>query len=470
MEGTVLAVPRATRQTIAVRSWHCVSIALLSIVGCSHEQTLGSADDAGGDTAVDDTTADGTSDGASPDAEVIVDPQWRSYDMVVSKVTRSFTKPVPAIDSTDWRGRVDLREAAATPVVVMTPEYGTPVALSRKGRTWSATELPVRIVTPTPFGSLEDRWTTFEVVGDAKPASAMARGISIVTTGDGSVEGTLEGTVTLETDRSPPFWRAFAESAFAEVPLPWDARAFLASEPYEGMASPSYVFPVGTSMLALDRRRSSAWGVTRELGVDVRGRDWDAIVDLAAVGVDLPDLMGNHLDGAPHFKFGGAKVAARSAKTWLPTTTDGVFVWGAAVASSCGGTSCLVMGPFAWDACSRGSEGGVALRLPGFGTATITVDVIGRSTAAPPLAAPFFAEVAEPGIAAVPMVIAAPTWKIRGDGSFDASWSVVAPKTGGTETGVAVSAGGVGVKRAQSCASTPRYELTIRVSRIDLGG
>jgi hypothetical protein len=302
---------------------------------------------------------------------------------------------------------------------------------------------------------VDETYAHFEIAFDEAgvPRSLTATGQASAFAGDVGTSGTATATITLAADAVAPTWRASAAASFANRALPWDARTVEASEPYEGQADFATLFP-GAARADFDVTpfaTAAAWGApatTRERGVTLVAKRWDAVAALRARGAPVVDVAGN-VALAAELPFDGIGVDSMAASS-LPAGAAGGRPWGDVKGQSdCGdGKPCLVVGPFQQSYCGGGSAGGVAARLRGAGHATFRVRITAKSDFGGGPAGQNVLHVlaTNPGSKPATDTLAFPT-TASADGTYDTGWktiTVTTPNATASETGVAVGAGGVG--------------------------
>jgi hypothetical protein len=327
--------------------------------------------------------------------------------------------------------------------------------------------------------AVSESYDTFEIGFDAAgaPTSIVATGQANAFAGDVGMSGTVKATIALAPDAIAPTWTASAVASFADRALPWDARGVMASEPYEGSVAFADLFP-GADPAAFDLTREKAatdWGappVTRERGVTLTPRAWDAADALVARSVGVRDVAGNVASVGPlafstiHLDPPTTAVLASGAS---PATR-----WGSpTLQADCGdGKPCTVLGPFRQSFCGGGSVGGFAARLLGAGHATFRL----RVTATSSFGGGWYGQMPVHVLATNPgqaPVVEEPLALSGGDGggSFDSGWKTVTlttPDAHASETGVAISAGGKGAGPSMvDCGPAPApVDVTVYVGEV----
>lgn len=328
---------------------------------------------------------------------------------------------------------------------------------------------------------VSETYAHFELAFDEAglPRALTATGQASAFAGDVGTTGTATATIALAADTVAPTWHANAAASFANQALPWDARTVEASEPYEGQAAFETLFP-GAARVDFDVTpfaTAVAWGspaTTRERGVTVMARRWDAVAPLRARGAPVVDVAGN-LAVVGDLSSGGIGVDLLAASS-LPAGAAGGSPWGdAKTLSDCGdGKPCLVIGPFRQSYCGGGSAGGVAARLRGAGHASFRVRLTARSSygGGPSGQAVAHVLATNPGAKPATDTLAFPT-SASPDGTYDTGWktiSVATPNAAASETGIAVSAGGVGsAPVVADCGPAPSpAEVTVYLGEVSV--
>ncbi len=391
--------------------------------------------------------------------------------------------------SVGMTARIDLRldEAGNVELVAVTP-FGQAVrATGTRGAT-TALDVPQSNSAASnglSFSGRNSSWSVtetyshFEIAFDAAgtPQTLTATGQASAFSGDVGTQGTATATITLGADVVAPTWRASAEASFANRGLPWDARIVEASEPYEGTADFAALFPGATradfDVTALTTE--AAWGspaATRERGVRLLAKRWDATSPLYVQGAPVRDLAGNVAATSllPYDTIG----LQLSAGSTLPSGSLSAIPWGdAKVQPGCGeGGPCLVVGPFRQSYCGGGSAGGIAARLRGAGHASFRVRVTATSTfgGGPSGQAVLHVLATNPGAVPVTDALTFPT-TASADGTYDTGWKTITlttPSATAAETGIAVSAGGLGSAPViADCGPAPSpADLTVYIGEV----
>jgi len=328
-----------------------------------------------------------------------------------------------------------------------------------------------------------DSWESLTVVFDTtgRPIEGTITGRTFLEQGDVAWSGTISAKVTFGPDVSAPSFRTSSSPTFASVPLPWDEHLIEASEPYgKGTELTAFVGEAAKGMKATPLTQST-WLGDAPRGFRLRLTDWDLKMPIRVGAPPVSDPAGNVTVSAAAMQLQGAYVAQRAVPYLrFDDYAGAAMMWGDAKPStSCGaGKSCIAIGPFKHSYCSGGSKGGVATRLPsGLGIVNASVRAVAKRIATygggviPPGAIRLSA--ARPGEKAV---VGEDTlkWPTTTGTEVDTGWTTLSLKApGGAETGVAVSAGGVG-STTSGCAyyggppMPEEWEITVYVEAITL--
>ncbi len=329
---------------------------------------------------------------------------------------------------------------------------------------------------------IDDWYDALTVVFDSagRPIEGRVSGRTQLMQGDVVWSGTIDATVTFTPDTVAPSWRGSSMVSFATVPLPWDERIVETSEPYEGALSLASIFGDRATLLAGAPITQETWPKTAWRGFRVRASDWEARWPLAAKPQPVGDLAGNVAAVGTSIMLDGVAVAKRATRYLRFDDYAGApTLWGAAAASSSGcrpGRACVAIGPFTHSYCANGSQGGIATRLPGFGTITASVRAVAKRTSTwggggtPPTNLVHL-QSANPGLAPVQTETTL-TWLPSTSEPRDTGWVSVTGKGAGTpaETGIALSVGGIG-RATPSCLYGPipeQWEVTVYVDEISI--
>ena len=429
-----------------------------------------------GGVVVDGGTGTNTNHGTS-----YVDA-WKSFTMRITSASRTWSDPAPPPTTGDptagWSGRVDFDPGAqpgdAAHVVIL-PQFadGTSVdGTSGATITFNAPSyerlLSVAAAAPgPPFGALQDDYDTLvvQLAQDGTPTGGTLSGRTEYSDGDVAFDGTVTATITFEPDHASPTWQWTGATPFAPVTLPWDVHTVAASEPYEeALGADAFVEGVAPTAMAFTSTPSAAHGTMKNRSATLTWIDWDLSGTAVGTSPTVHDFATNASVAAPPANVPGVTIARRDTGSWAPD--DGgppAFTWGPShvVLSEC--DTCapeLALGPVNGGDCAP-SGAGFATRLAASGPYMVRL----RAHAAPPYSgAPYLGpppgvsdvvhvEIVVPGKAPQNVDVSSMKWpeSAASDGSYDTGFVDVWASPGGpsSETGVAVSAGGLGA--SSSC-------------------
>jgi hypothetical protein len=385
--------------------------------------------------------------------------------------------------------RIDVRidQAGQVELVAITP-FGEPVRATGSRGSTTVVDVPqagdyvsngLSFRGTSAGWSVSETYAHFEIAFDAAgaPRTLTATGQASAFSGDVGTQGTATATIALVADVVAPTWRASAAASFAHQALPWDARVVEASEPYEGQVDFATIYS-GATRADFDvtpLTTTVAWGspaVTRERGVTVVAKRWDAVGGLHAWGAPVADVAGNVAPRTPLSSPGiGVDLLGGSV---LSAGAPGGLQWGEVKGlSDCGdGKPCLVVGPFRQSYCGGGSAGGVAARLRGAGHVSFRVRVTAKSVygGSPSGQAALHVLATNPGAEPASDTLAMPSAP-SADGTYDTGWktiTVTTPDASASETGVAIGGGGLGsAPLVADCGPAPSpAEVTVYIGEV----
>jgi hypothetical protein len=340
--------------------------------------------------------------------------------------------------------------------------------------------LSVEQATSTATTELRFDSVLFELDGHALPLAGVLKGVAYVHDRGGDRYGEVTASFVASADLEAPRWRARSTSAFAPTPLPWDERIIETSEPYEGHVAIAALFPA-TSLQARPLSTPLLWGAPpkdREYGLMIALQSWDDATTLTSSATVVRDLAGNASSIAGALSFPGAAVAKLETGVLEPSEVglDDVTEWGPIRIESCPGSSpaasCYALGPVEVSACAPSSVAGFAARLKGEGATTFELRAVAKGDGY--YGAPFNAVYVASAIPGQPARIDGSTirWSAPVADTYDTGWTTVTMAALGaaSETGVAVSVGGLGPPAGRSlCDLSRRSTLTLHVRRIHVG-
>ncbi len=482
------------------------SLAFILITGCGGKyEDPGVQHDSGTDSELVDTGGLDRDTGARDDGPPPV-TGFRSYTATIVSVDAKSTsgggapEPTGPSPSMGWIGRIDIAAGGTgeTRAEIMAPFRdlvalkgccGSSVTLTR-GKESDAPLHFLSVSGPAaPYGARSDEYESLTVTfgSDGAPVAATARGRSRGTYPGTYYEAELTATIKLTPDTTKPTFRATASTAFASVSLPWDERVYEASEPYEGeLSTKDLLGPAFTAKVKDTLLSQAGWSsAPRGRGVRFRLLEWDAASTWFAYTFGAPrDLAGNVAAVEPKSFPSVVDVPKLAGDVLRFDGPVSPLLWGDAkiVTTGCkSAAKCLQIGPYKQSYCQYGSAGGVAARFAGSGSARALVRAVGKRVSSygggglPPGSAIQFGAVT-PG-SDVQHSSALPWHPTATPDAYDTGWSTVtATSAAGSETGVALSGGGLG-KPSSGCgyggppAPTPApidYEVTTYVEEITL--